>query len=167
MCKNECILHTENPIRVTNMSIEQSTTHHEHHQCRKYQTRYHILIFCLNFGLFPMSIQRIILKCIACAIKKLYMILFYLFFIPKFQDDGFAAGSDWTNIIIPGESRIGGSSTEDAFHHEKSFPLSDLIPEAEYECLVQAKNIYGWSEASRIHRFYTHYSTYGKFSLHI
>jgi len=75
-------------------------------------------------------------------------------------DDGFAAGSDWTNIIIPGESRIGGSSTQDAFHHEKSFPLSDLIPEAEYECLVQAKNIYGWSEASRIHRFYTHYSTY-------
>jgi len=75
-------------------------------------------------------------------------------------DDGFAAGSDWTNIIIPGESRIGGSSTQDAFHHEKSFPLSDLVPEAEYECLVQAKNIYGWSEASRIHRFYTHYTTY-------
>ena len=42
--KNECILHTANPIRVTNMSIEQSTTHHEHHQCRKYQTSYHILL---------------------------------------------------------------------------------------------------------------------------
>lgn len=75
-------------------------------------------------------------------------------------DDGFAAGSDWTNIIIPGESRMGGISSHDAFHHEKSFPLSDLIPEAEYECLVQAKNVYGWSEASRIHRFYTHYNTY-------
>lgn len=74
-------------------------------------------------------------------------------------DDGFA-GSDWTNIIIPGESRIGGLTSHDAFHHEKSFPLTDLIPEAEYECLVQAKNIYGWSEASRIHRFYTHYNTY-------
>ena len=60
--KNECILHTANPIRVTNMSIEQSTTHHEHHQCRKYQTSYHILIFCLMFGLFPMSFQRIIFK---------------------------------------------------------------------------------------------------------
>ena len=83
-----------------------------------------------------------------------------------FKDDGFA-GSDWTNIIIPGESRIGGLTSHDAFHHEKSFPLTDLIPEAEYECLVQAKNIYGWSEASRIHRFYTHYNTYGKLEKNI
>ena len=82
-----------------------------------------------------------------------------------FQDDGFTAGSDWTNIIIPGEIRIGGLLARDAFHHEKTFRLEDLIPEAEYECLVQAKNSYGWSEASRIHRFFTHYTTYGKLQL--
>jgi len=58
-------------------------------------------------------------------------------------------GNDWTNIIIPGDA----NSSE--FHHEKTFLLADLIPEAQYECLVQAKNQYGWSEASRIHRFIT------------
>ena len=31
------------------------------------------------------------------------------------------------------------------------------MADAQYECLVQAKNRYGWSEASRIHRFYTHF----------
>jgi len=60
-----------------------------------------------------------------------------------------AGGNDWTNIIIPGDAR----SAE--FHHEKTFLLADLANEAQYECLVQAKNQYGWSEASRIHRFLT------------
>ena len=67
-----------------------------------------------------------------------------------------AGGSDWTNIIIPGEIK----SSE--FHHEKQFLLTDLQPDAQYECLVQAKNVYGWSEASRIHRFFTHSNSYGK-----
>ena len=77
----------------------------------------------------------------------------FLFFL---QNDGSGSGlniagggNDWTNIIIPGDA----NSSE--FHHEKTFLLADLIPEAQYECLVQAKNQYGWSEASRIHRFIT------------
>ena len=67
-----------------------------------------------------------------------------------------SGGSDWTNIIIPGDP-----SSSNEFHHEKAFLLTDLVADAQYECLVQAKNRYGWSEASRIHRFYTH-SSYGK-----
>jgi hypothetical protein len=46
---------------------------------------------------------------------------FFLFF----QDDGnslnMVSGSDWTNIIIPGD--LGDSG----FHHEKSFLLTDLV----------------------------------------
>lgn len=77
---------------------------------------------------------------------------------PFHPDDGHeyghavVGGSDWTNIIIPGDAM---SSNE--FHHEKTFLLTDLVADAQYECLVQAKNRYGWSEASRIHRFYTHF----------
>ena len=76
------------------------------------------------------------------------------------QNDGMgglniAGGNDWTNIIIPGDAR----SAE--FHHEKTFLLADLAHDAQYECLVQAKNQYGWSEASRIHRFLTHSNAFG------
>ena len=75
------------------------------------------------------------------------------------QNDGMglniAGGNDWTNIIIPGDA-----NTKE-FHHEKKFLLADLVPEAQYECLVQAKNQYGWSEASRIHRFLTHSNAFG------
>ena len=82
----------------------------------------------------------------------------FLFF--QFQNDGLglniAGGNDWTNIIIPGDA----NSSE--FHHEKNFLLADLVKEAQYECLVQAKNQYGWSEASRIHRFMTTTNAFGK-----
>jgi len=67
-----------------------------------------------------------------------------------------AGGNDWTNIIIPGDA-----NTKE-FHHEKKFLLADLVPEAQYECLVQAKNQYGWSEASRIHRFLTHSNAFAE-----
>ncbi len=67
-------------------------------------------------------------------------------------------GSDWTNIIIPGDAGL----RSDDFHHEKAFLLTDLVADAQYECLVQAKNRYGWSEPSRIHRFYTH-NRHGEF----
>lgn len=70
------------------------------------------------------------------------------------------SGSDWTNIIIPGNA----NNAHDEFHHEKTFLLTDLLPDSQYECLVQAKNRYGWSEASRIHRFNTLLS-YSKFVL--
>ena len=78
------------------------------------------------------------------------------------QNDGMgglniAGGNDWTNIIIPGDAR----SAE--FHHEKTFLLADLANEAQYECLVQAKNQYGWSEASRIHRFLTASHAFGTY----
>ena len=91
----------------------------------------------------------------------------FLFFL---QNDGSGSGlniagggNDWTNIIIPGDA----NSSE--FHHEKTFLLADLIPEAQYECLVQAKNQYGWSEASRIHRFITNiaFGTYRPFKIFI
>ena len=76
-----------------------------------------------------------------------------------FQNDGMglniAGGNDWTNIIIPGDA-----NTKE-FHHEKKFLLADLVPDASYECLVQAKNQYGWSEASRIHRFDTLSNAFG------
>ena len=39
----------------------------------------------------------------------------------------------------------------------------DLTHDAKYECLVQAKNQYGWSEASRIHRFLTHSNAFGTY----
>ena len=69
------------------------------------------------------------------------------------------SGSDWTNVIIPGDV----TKTDSEFHHENAFLLKDLVADAQYECLVQAKNTYGWSEASRIHRFYTHSNNnYGK-----
>lgn len=68
-----------------------------------------------------------------------------------------ASGNDWTNIIIPGDAK----STE--FHHEKTFLLVDLAQDAQYECLVQAKNQYGWSEASRIHRFLTQTNAFGRY----
>ena len=63
-----------------------------------------------------------------------------------------------TNLLVPiPEFQL----TE--FHHENAFLLKDLVADAQYECLVQAKNAYGWSEASRIHRFYTHSNNnYGK-----
>jgi len=73
-------------------------------------------------------------------------------------------GSDWTNIIIPGGAALNGKesfSLSNTFHHQKEFVLTDLAEEAQYECLVQARNKYGWSEASRIHNFYTH-NSYGE-----
>jgi len=79
---------------------------------------------------------------------------------PYHPNDGMglniAGGNDWTNIIIPGDA-----NTKE-FHHEKKFLLADLVPEAQYECLVQAKNQYGWSEASRIHRFLTHSNAFAE-----
>jgi hypothetical protein len=81
----------------------------------------------------------------------------HCFLSVHFQDDNsdyghsLVGGSDWTNIIIPGDA-----VSADQFHHEKTFMLTDLLSDAQYECLVQAKNRYGWSEPSRIHRFYTH-----------
>ena len=75
------------------------------------------------------------------------------------------SGTDWTNIIIPGSSGAISGISGGQFHHEKQFTLTDLVPDAQYECLVQAKNKYGWSEASRIHNFYTHSSLYGELGL--
>jgi len=36
-----------------------------------------------------------------------------------------------------------------------TYEVSNLKTDAEYECLVQARNQFGWSEASRIFHFYT------------
>ena len=58
-------------------------------------------------------------------------------------------GGDWTNVIIPGEAQNPG------FNHKMTYEVSNLKTDAEYECLVQARNQFGWSEASRIFHFYT------------
>jgi hypothetical protein len=58
-------------------------------------------------------------------------------------------GGDWTNVIIPGDAQNAG------FNHKKTYEVSSLKLDAEYECLVQARNQFGWSEASRIFHFYT------------
>jgi hypothetical protein len=58
-------------------------------------------------------------------------------------------GGDWTNVIIPGDSSSAG------FNHRQSYDVTGLQREAEYECLVQARNRFGWSEASRIFHFFT------------
>ena len=41
------------------------------------------------------------------------------------------------------------------FNHRKSYVVKDLRPDAEYECLVQARNKFGWSDASRIFHFFS------------
>lgn len=58
-------------------------------------------------------------------------------------------GGDWTNVIIPGKL------DSDSFNHRQSYEITNLRPDAEYECLVQARNRFGWSEASRIFHFYS------------
>ena len=58
-------------------------------------------------------------------------------------------GGDWTNVIIPGNLRSTG------FNHRQSYEITNLKMDAEYECLVQARNKFGWSEASRIFHFFT------------
>ena len=95
-----------------------------------------------------------------CLLTEFFPKYYCISFFFQFQNDGLglniAGGNDWTNIIIPGDA----NSSE--FHHEKNFLLADLVTEAQYECLVQAKNQYGWSEASRIHRFMTTTNAFGK-----
>jgi len=58
-------------------------------------------------------------------------------------------GGDWTNVIIPGDAQ------NQKFNHAMTYEVSNLQTDAEYECLVQARNQFGWSEASRIFHFYT------------
>ncbi|XP_059095513.1 protein amalgam-like [Tigriopus californicus] len=58
-------------------------------------------------------------------------------------------GGDWTNVIIP------GNPNSYSFNHRQSYEITNLKQDAEYECLVQARNMFGWSEASRIFHFFT------------
>lgn len=68
------------------------------------------------------------------------------------SDDSFmSGGGDWTNVIIPG--MVPGVAS--GFNHRQSYEISGLKQDAEYECLVQARNKFGWSEASRIFHFFT------------
>jgi hypothetical protein len=65
-------------------------------------------------------------------------------------DSSFPLGEgDWTNVIIPGDLSSPG------FTHLRSYLISGLLPESEYECLVQARNRFGWSDASRLFTFFT------------
>jgi len=70
-------------------------------------------------------------------------------------DDGHSflhGGGDWTNVIIPGDATRASSLL---FNHRKNYIVKDLRPDAEYECLVQARNKFGWSDASRIFHFFS------------
>ena len=82
--------------------------------------------------------------------------------IDSFQvsDDSFIhGGGDWTNVIIPGlqasTSLTSLGLLEPGFNHRQSYEITNLKQDAEYECLVQARNKFGWSEASRIFHFFT------------
>jgi len=63
-------------------------------------------------------------------------------------------GSDWTNVIIPGEHK--------SYNNKQTmrWRLDKLLPETRYECLVQARNRYGWSQASKMFTFQTLSNTY-------
>ena len=58
-------------------------------------------------------------------------------------------GGDWTNVIIPGNPHSMG------FNHKQSYEITSLRQDAEYECLVQVRNQFGWSEGSRLFHFFT------------
>lgn len=60
-----------------------------------------------------------------------------------------AEGSDWTNVIIPGDDK---TYTE---KQTMRWRLDNLFPDTTYECLVQARNKYGWSQASKMFSFTT------------
>ena len=64
-------------------------------------------------------------------------------------------GGDWTNVIIPGDAIHASGISSATYNHRQSYEVSNLRFDAEYECLVQARNKFGWSEASRIFRFFT------------
>ena len=65
-------------------------------------------------------------------------------------DSSFPLGEgDWTNVIIPGDVTAPG------FTHLRAYLISGLLAESEYECLVQARNRFGWSDASRLFTFFT------------
>jgi len=58
-------------------------------------------------------------------------------------------GSDWTNVIIPGDDNT------DYQVQTMRWRLDNLFPDTTYECLVQARNKYGWSQASKMFTFTT------------
>jgi len=60
-----------------------------------------------------------------------------------------APSSDWTNVIIPGsEAFVPGEQ------HVR-WRLDNLGEDTNYECLVQARNEYGWSQPSEMFSFTT------------
>ena len=77
------------------------------------------------------------------------------------SDDSFlSGGGDWTNVIIPGAASPTSAgqpsaASSSAFSHRQSYEIGSLSQNAEYECLVQARNKFGWSEPSRIFHFFT------------
>jgi len=60
-----------------------------------------------------------------------------------------AASSDWTNVIIP------GSDTFVPGEQQVRWRLDNLGEDTNYECLVQARNEYGWSQPSKMFTFTT------------
>jgi len=64
------------------------------------------------------------------------------------------ANSDWTNVIIPGSERFTGGEQITRWR------LDNLAEDSQYECLVQARNDYGWSQPSQMFTFSTSQKTF-------
>jgi hypothetical protein len=60
-----------------------------------------------------------------------------------------SGNSDWTNVIIP------GPETFSAGLQTTRWRLHSLMEDSTYECLVQARNDYGWSQPSKMFTFST------------
>ena len=87
-------------------------------------------------------------KTVDWYLTKIYYYVFLLF--SQSIDSSFPLGEgDWTNVIIPGVLSNTGLT------HLRSYLISNLIPESEYECLVPERNRFGWSDASRLFTFFT------------
>lgn len=57
-------------------------------------------------------------------------------------------GQLWRELTIPAEDALGP-------YHTKGYVLKGLEAAKVYECTVQARNKYGWSEISKLMRFAT------------
>jgi len=58
-----------------------------------------------------------------------------------------AGEGNWRTVKVAGEGKEGGDEVGDG---EASCTLRDLSPSTTYEAIVQAKNLYGWSEPSQM-----------------
>ena len=72
------------------------------------------------------------------------------------KDSGYAAESEWTNIIPTIDDRqTRGSFNSNSFTFTGNFIFYGLKPTTEYEVIIQSRNREGWSDPNDIFRFRT------------